>query len=193
MQLKEIVELAAVLLGLQTTLDCGAFALTAEESQIKQIIDANDDLKLLVRCANLVYKEVACDYLPLSTSETVFTEDGTVEYGSLSRQLLEVESITDEKGSKIKFNCFASCLSTSKGKVTITYNYVPRSAEFFDTLDYSNNKISDRILAYGTAAEFCLISGQGQDAVVWDKRYKDALVIACRKRGEIRMPARVLR
>lgn len=37
--------------------------------------------------------------------------------------------------------------------------------------------ISERVLAYGVAAEYCITEGI-DEAVTWDKRYKDALAAA---------------
>lgn len=189
MQLKDILELAAVLLGLQTVLDSGAFEDGLDKNEIKKKISENKDLQLLIRCANLVYKEIACDYLQLKAVDTLVS-NGNINYTSLTKHPLEILSVTDEKGADVGFNCLAGCLQTVSGKVSVCYSYIPLSAEFNDELDFFGSKITDRILAYGTASEYCLINGQGQDAVVWDKRYKDALVIACRKRTEIKMPKR---
>lgn len=40
--------------------------------------------------------------------------------------------------------------------------------------------ITGRMLAYGVAAEYCIVEGMAE-AVTWDKRYKDALAAAKKK------------
>lgn len=47
--------------------------------------------------------------------------------------------------------------------------------------------ISNRVLAYGVAAEYCITEGS-DDAVTWDERYKAALSLA--KRPSLRLKAR---
>ncbi|MBQ7227963.1 MAG: hypothetical protein IJX05_06155 [Clostridia bacterium] len=44
--------------------------------------------------------------------------------------------------------------------------------------------ISDRVIAYGVAAEYCITQGL-DEAELWDERYKSALAMAKRKRISI--------
>ena len=53
-------------------------------------------------------------------------------------------------------------------------------------------KIDARVIGYGIAAEYCIINGL-DDALLWDKRYKDALKRAARTVGERRVKRRVWR
>ncbi len=76
------------------------------------------------------------------------------------------------------------------GNYEVSYAFIPRDKEFFDDMDFAGTKASDRVFAYGAAAEFCLISGMYDDALMWERRYKDALLVATRKNTEVIMPRR---
>ena len=51
-------------------------------------------------------------------------------------------------------------------------------------------KITCRILCYGIIAEYYLISGMFEEAVTWDKRFKDALCAYSHGRKEHRVKQR---
>ena len=51
-------------------------------------------------------------------------------------------------------------------------------------------KISARILAYGVASEYCFLEMLYDDATLWENRYKNALLCAQRKKGELKLKKR---
>ena len=189
MKLKDITELACVFLQKTELLDLGVF-IDGKSSEAQEELKINRDLQLLNRCANLVYKEVACDYLPLQTQQVFETEDGILPYADFRRELQDVKSVTNEAGESVAFSSWPSHLQTQAGKVTVKYTYVPQDVGFYDELDYRSGKVSERVFSYGTACEYCLISGRYEDASVWEQRYKDALLCCAGKKAEIRLPRR---
>lgn len=63
----------------------------------------------------------------------------------------------------------------------VLYRYAPAAKTAKDESEYGQGEA--RALALGTCCEYALASGLYDEAVLWDKRYKDALAALCRARG----------
>ena len=63
MKLKEVIEICLTYLG-------------DEDPTISSSTKTTAKIKLLVKCANIVMKEIASDYLPLTESKTCVVKDG---------------------------------------------------------------------------------------------------------------------
>lgn len=187
MKIKEILTLTAFYLQLEDVLglpqlkdDYGGAPETGTE--------AERVLGQLLRCANLVCGEIASDYYPLSAKETVSTADGTISPLALNKRLIDVKRIT-QAGCPVRFKVYPAAIKTAGGKVEIEYSYLPENYPLDGETDFGD-KISARIIAYGTAAEYCLICGLFEEAVVWEKRFKDSMLAAQSKKSEIRVKGR---
>lgn len=185
-KMMDVIKLSAVLLQLEDVL-----ASISEEGQLDQEQQerAEADKKLLLRCANLVVGEVAAEYLPLKATEVLSSPDGNIEYSAFSRRPIEVYSVR-RNGAKCRYKMYPHKLITEAGEVEVCYSYVPQSVGIDEELDFAEGKLTPRVLAYGTAAEYCLINCLHQEAGVWDKRYKDSLLGALRAGRPLRIPAR---
>lgn len=186
MLVKNCIQLAATLLQLDIC-DSSIFSMDADERQIYD----NKELMLFVKCANLVQSELAEQYFPLTTTETIQVKDSLIDYKQLTKSIVEVISIT-YKGGKINFKALASFvkLSINSGDVEITYHYRPESTKFNENMIFGTTKIDVRIIAYAIAAEYCLIKGNFEDASIWDSRYKSALQSISSINREIRVKRR---
>ena len=174
MTMNEIVTLAAFYLQFEDVLNGGP---AGEETTAK-----------LLRCANLVRAEIASDYFPLLTTETVSSADGTILPASLEKRLIDVKRIT-RNGNAVAFKVYPAAIRTVSGEVEIEYSYMPDDAEIGDDAGFFD-KISARTIAYGAAAEYCLVAGLFEEAVIWEKRFKDSLLAAQRKKSEIKVKPR---
>ena len=182
----DVVKLTAVLLQLEDVLEnlSGEGQLEGEQQE-----KAEADKKLLLRCANLVVEEVAAEYLPLKATELLSSDDGNIEYSVFSRRPIEIYSVR-KKGSKCRYKMYPTKLITEAGEVEVCFSYVPQSVGIDEELDFAEGKLTPRVLAYGTAAEYCLVNCLHEEAWVWDKRYKDSLFGALRAGRAVRIPAR---
>jgi len=174
MKINEVIKLSAFYLGL-------------DESD-------NKIRTQLLKCANLVINEICADHYPLVREAAANTGSGTVNYTTLApalsgERVLEVLSVRNG-AVNVAFRSYPAHMKTAPGlNVTVRFSYVPG--------DYGENgdapvpdKIGERITAYGAATEYCLINGLFEEAVIWEKRYRDSLAAVTRKRGEITVPAR---
>ena len=135
----------------------------------------------LVRCFNLVENELASEYLPLFAEDTLETETGAVYYSDLERAPVRIIKVFDGLGEEVKFSLFPEFLKTQAGKVRIRYAYAPKEKAIEESSDYLLF-VSLRLFAYGMASEYALASGRYEESAVWNKKYKNAIYAAYRKK-----------
>lgn len=186
MTVKNIIKNVCVFLQKDELLELTTFggAVAPTETQSK-------DLNHLVRCLNLVYNEIASDYIPLLNKETFIPENGRVYYSDFSKKLLDIKKVEDKFGYKTNYKLFPDYLETIDGEIKITYSYEPEEiSSIDDSIESFSEKITERVVAYGVAMEYCFICGLHDDASIWEKRFKDGILISARKKSEIRLPRR---
>ncbi|MDE7336795.1 MAG: hypothetical protein K2N32_01620 [Clostridia bacterium] len=150
-------------------------------------------LNLLMRCANIVLKEIATDYLPLAAEEAVDVKDGRISYDAFSRRLLEALVVKDANTeTKTVFRHTPSALEIKNKDIkraNVKYNYMPMDAGLDDECQISP-LVSEKTVAMGVCSEFSLIEGMYEQSVMFSERYKDDLRSVARKKGEIRIKPR---
>ncbi|MEG1710784.1 MAG: hypothetical protein RR054_03760 [Clostridia bacterium] len=186
MKLKDIVELTAMLVNAYSVIDSGVFNSDTTEQTYQTIYNNNADLRLIVKCAQLVLDETACDYAPIYKTETLNTTNGKILFSSLTERICEPIAIHHLE-MNVPFDIYPDRIETYTGTVDFTYAYIPAKKNFFDTI-IASTRITDRAIAYGAAAEFYLNKGQTDFALMWDKRYKDALSLLFSQRRYKPMP-----
>lgn len=189
MKIKDIVRLAAVFLQLDVNEE--VFCKDADRAFVEAELSADKRLKLLKDCAEFVLNQLATDYLPLKKTEKVFSEDGTIPYGEFSRDMLEAVRVKDGYGCDVRFSHLPDGLFVKeRGEMEVTYFYRPGEKTFFDEAETGSCRVSARVIALGTAAEYSFVCGLFEEAQLWDGRFKDSLKIALRKKGAVSLKAR---
>lgn len=149
------------------------------------------EINLLFRCLNLVYNAIATDYIPLITTENIIPVNGEILFTSLSKNFLDVKRMEDKYGMRVNYKLYPDKILTINGEVKITYSYEPEELEdLTSVMESFSEKVTERVMAYGVAMEYSFISGLHDDASIWEKRFKDSLQIASRKKAEMRLPNR---
>ncbi|MDD4110358.1 MAG: hypothetical protein PHS54_02265 [Clostridia bacterium] len=149
------------------------------------------EISLLLRCLNLVYNSIATDYIPLIKTEIIMPINGEILFTSLSEKILDIKRIEDKYGLRLNYKLYPDRILTIDGEVTINYSYEPEELEdLTSTMESFSEKLTERVIAYGVAMEYSFISGLHDDASIWEKRFKDSLQIASRKKAEMRLPSR---
>ena len=175
-----------------------AAELLSEESVLSVLDEGSEDeqakqtLTVLSRCANSVYSEVAVEYVPVIAEDVVESEGKTVPYSALSRTAREVLCVRDEKGKRVPFDARLDGVWMPRGKMCVHYIAVPAKKTLEDSLDHRDGLLDVRVLAYGVCAEFSMVSGMFEEALMWDKKYRDGLSGLMRRSAEIRLPKRSL-
>ncbi len=186
MQVKEILELACVFLGMDEVLEDEYFTGNPEGGD-----DSTEkEISKLLKCLNLIVNEISSDYLPLLTEEDVVFNDEKLYYTELDKTILEVFSLKDFNGRAISFKTFPEYISANVQNALLTYSFQPQELEQDDVIIYYGGKIPPRVYAYGVAMEYLFISSQSDEAHIWEKRYKDCLCEIVRKKSETKLPSR---
>lgn len=186
MTIKSILKIAGLFLGKNDVVSALDLQNLSSASQSIQ-----DEINLLVKCLNLAYMEVASDYIPLLYKENITLEDGKLNFSGLTKTLIDVVSLKDKDGFRLKYKLFPSYLQTSENQVEITYSYQPTElTSVGSTIESFAGKISEKVLAFGTLMEYCFISGLYEDAEIWEKRFKDSLFVCSRKKSGMKLPSR---
>ncbi len=178
---RDTIAQAAELLGLAEGV---RLFLAGEDSE-----NGEKDTALLLDCFQRVENELASDYLPLIEEEEMVTSTGIIPYEDFGRVMTRIYCVEDEWGKPLKYKRFFDRLQTQSGKVKIIYGYKPEGKGLEDTSDYYST-VSERLFAYGIAAEYSLIIGETENAAIWDKKYKAAIEAAYRARPCKRLRAR---
>ena len=161
MKIKDIVKMTAELLELTDVLSLNAF--TGETNEEDALV--KHDLDLLVRCANLSLSILATDKFKLKKVETFLTETNVFE-------ILSVKS----KNKKVDFRVYPTILDCfKKGNYSVTYAYMPDYKTLDEDIDDFDKKVPLHLMAYFTASEFSFVSGNFEDASIWEQKYKEAV------------------
>lgn len=148
--------------------------------------ETQKDFNLLLTCANLVNNQIASEYIKLFKTAQVKSSDGMISYNIITNEKLhEIYAVKDKYGNRLIYKTFADYLKTVSGEVEITYTYLPQKVELASDINYYKTKISERVFAYGVAAEYCFIKGLYDDSTMWDLRLKNSLMATSSKKGEI--------
>ena len=180
MKVSDVVVMAAVQLGIGDS--------------VKAYVNGTSSLyksqgELLVHCFNLVENELALDYIPLIKQETLAVNKGKLAYESFTSDVVRIVKVTDEKGVNLPYKLFASYMEVDAKQVCVTYAYTPNVKVLTDESDFQAF-VSERLFSYSMAAEYCMATGLYEEAVVWDKKYKEGIEAARRVARGGRMPSR---
>lgn len=131
--------------------------------------------ELLLKCVDFIIDEVARDYFPLLKEEKMTAVNGKLFFADFSREPTAVASVFKD-GRRLNFaRLYDGLKLPESGEVTVKYTFKPFKATLDGETEWADSCVSERILAYGTAAEYCIAAGFDSDAEMWDKRYRDAL------------------
>ncbi|MDD4685756.1 MAG: hypothetical protein PHI76_00485 [Clostridia bacterium] len=187
MKLKEIIETSLVLLGRSELLETSLF----DENISEEITESQQkEIDFLVRCFNLIYKETSADYLPLLYEEKITFKNGQFEFNLLTESILEVYRLYDNNDNNISYKIFSNYIKANANSANIIYSFIPDNLNLDEEVLLFGGKLLPQVLAYGIAREYCLISGEHSEADIWEKRYKDGIKIAMRKKSQIKIKPR---
>lgn len=140
--------------------------LTAEE---------NETLNTLLFCYNAVENEIALNYVSLTHTETIQSSTGEFFYVVFTHMPYRIKKVVAD-GKEIKFEVNARYMYADTKVATVTYDYAPTKKNLEGTSDFGMC-VGEMLLAYGTCAEFCVISGEIEAADIFESKYRCELDI----------------
>ncbi len=152
--------------------------------------EAQKECDILVKCANLIVDEIASDWLPLKNKEKITVNAGEFDMKNLQKPVIDVFRITDKEGRRGRFRQFFDKLFCDDGEYEIEYSYAPGELTLESDLPFPLSTPSVRVIAYGIACEYNIISGLTAEASVWENKFIDALKSATSKKREFTVKRR---
>ena len=107
--------------------------------------------------------------------ESVTSQNGKVFYADLSQTAVEIIGVYDNDGNKIDCTFSHEYFEVGQKQVIVEYEMVPPNYNLGENVGYSEKQVAPIILSYGLAAEYYVSTGRFEQAVMWHKRYTDAI------------------
>ena len=163
-------------------------------------VDNEDDLDIdyeqsevlatLLCCFNSVEDELARCYIPLETEEAMSSESGVYSFADFSLRPVKIISVKSN-GKPVKYSLTALSLITDSAEITVKYGYAPLKKGLFDDSAFSSVFANEKLVAAGTASEYCLIDGEAKLAQTWESVYRSEIDKIQRMHfSEIKLPPR---
>lgn len=178
---EDVVFLAADLLGVR---ECINRVMTGGADQSDQAI-----CEALVRAYNMMENEIATEYAPIVYEETISCVHGKYEYESLHRDPAYIIAVYDNLGAEVEIKLYPTYFELRNGNYNVRYATFPTTKGIGDDSELPS-AVSERVAAYGVAAEYCVQNGLYTEHAVWDKKYKTALTATLKTRGSKVMKGR---
>lgn len=145
----------------------------------------DEKIKLLIKCVNIMLTEIAQEYLPLTDECKVIAKDNRFYYDEVPRRVLRITSVKDENGVKVKFMQKSFWCNVGKnGALTVEYRYAPATVATGDDCDV-DPRVSEKTLALGACAEYCMISGMYEQSEGFAERFREDMRACVRPVGSI--------
>lgn len=172
MTVKEVITLAAGCLSREDLIP----AFDKNEGELSK--EEKLELDSLIRCFNFVENEVALDYCALKKEEVVEVTENKIFYTEFSSAPFNIRKVICG-GDLARFSAYPAYILLSdgwQGSALVVYDYIPSTkTSLNEESEFGDRGISARLLAYGVAAQYCIVNGETGHAATWDKKFRDAL------------------
>ena len=148
-------------------------------------------IKYLCSCVDVIANEIACEYFSLNKKEIVFASNKRIAYENFSYYVVDIKYVK-RNGKKVNFDIYSEYVEVDEdGQYEICYDYSPNSYKGdLDAVIGFYGKITARVVGIGTVAEYCLAFDRFDEAITYDKMFKDALVGVVKNSGKRKVKRR---
>ena len=164
MTIKEIVSTASTIIGRQDVYNHLNQTPTTNEETLKTLDN-------MVNLINMVVSELAGTFIPMVKKEKIYSNSGKYYYSDFEEKPVEILGVYSEKGNLLSYNQTAEYLETKNCSVVVEYSYIPPKYDINSQIGYSKNQLSPATLVYGLLAEYCIVIGAFDEAVMWHDRF----------------------
>lgn len=150
---------------------------TAAADSIEADSPTDDAVRLkraLLTYLNAVLDELARGYFPLDTEEEMSSEDGVYSFGDFLKAPFKINRVTDGK-NPVEWHIYPDYLRADAKNVTVYYEYLPPVLGEDDEFFYPVFAVSARLVEYGMAAEYFLVTGDSEAYNVWESKYRSEI------------------
>lgn len=131
-------------------------------------------LKTALYCFNAVEDELARRYVSITRTDELTSGDGIYYYKDFPRAPVKIVSVKSD-GADAAYKLTPTYMECEKKKIKVTYGYVPSKKGVDGEGEFSEGIIPLRLIAAGTASEFCLINGETGRAEIWQNVYREEI------------------
>ena len=136
-----------------------------------------EDLRLkraLITYLNAVLDELARGYFPLDTEEEMQSEDGVYPFSDFLKPPSKINRVLSGKKA-IGWHICPNYLHTDAKEITVFYEYLPPVLDEGDEYFYPVFAVGERLVEYGMAAEYFLVTGDGAGYTAWEEKYRNEI------------------
>ena len=179
MKVKDVIKISAMLLANEQVVNylgekgCS----TTNQTETSQLVLC--DVDLFTRLTNLVISELAGSYIMMKKTQTLTANKGKIYYKDLNEKVLKILAVKDTLGKEIAFKDKFEYAEISAEKAVVTYAYMPANYDISSEIGYSEEQVQPKLLAMGVCAEYCVVKGRFDEAVMWHERYVQAISEKC--------------
>ncbi len=173
MKLSDIIKTTAMYLGRNDVISY------LEDTSTTRTATANvlELINNLTRCSNLVINEIASSYIPMYKEENFEVNNGKILFTSFTESVSGIVEVFDEFGVNVSYKVFPEHIEVNESNVKVKYKYLPSNYSIDEEIGYTENIVPSRIIAYGTASEYCLLERSYQESLMWRNRFNDGLSV----------------
>ena len=152
--------------------------------------DVSAEIDKLILCINHTNNTIASIYSEITASKNIECTDGIIKFADVcTKDIVDIKNVLESSGLPQKFKVMSDGIHTGNGSLIVIYSYLPGDVTLNDNIDYYT-KISEILFSYGVVSEYLFLSGDINDAYLWDKKFKDELFALSRPRRNINMPSK---
>lgn len=164
MTIKEIISTASTIVGRQDVYNHLNKTATTNNETLQTV-------EKMVNLINMVIEELAGTFIPMVVKQKMTSNSGKFYYVNFSKKPVEILGVYSEKDQPINYNQTAEYLEVNCNTVYVEYSYIPPVYNVNSEIGYDNNQISPSTLVYGLLAEYCVVMGAFDEAVMWHDRF----------------------
>ena len=186
MTVLDVLETASLYLGYREELDY----YFNEDNSTTPSDEVQNKFSSLLKALNLTIEEIATEFKPMYTEETLTFELGKASLENLTQKVNKIVCVKN-KNTFYKFsveNGYIVCDGVS-GERTVKYSFIPEELTETDDVVF-DEEISEKTLALGVCMEFMFLTNAFDEVSVWEDRFYKSLKNSLRNVGRINMPRR---
>ncbi|MCI8370568.1 MAG: hypothetical protein HFE41_05260 [Clostridia bacterium] len=128
-------------------------------------------VEIMLYCFSAVEDELARFYFPLTAKETFFAPLRQFPFDEFKRRPVKIIKVTSG-GREIKYIAYPTYLKADADEIEVEYAFAPGKKTLDGDCDFSEEVTTEKMLAAGALAEYCLIQGEMAYAEYFEKIYR---------------------
>lgn len=187
MKKRDVMELACVIAGFNDIINTNAFMYDDLTDADFEHLRTKTNFVRLEKCVDRIVEELAFkDPLYIIVSNVV-SKDKKIYYPDIGVGFAKIHDVctSEETEKRVEYKLKVDHIAlSSDGAFNILGERLAKKGDFYDELDVGEH-ITERIVAYGTLAEYYMIEGDYDKAMYFERRYTDALDLATGKKTRV--------